>query len=95
VVNTGKVAYRLIGEVLEFSMATAGLTSPWATDSRSDRKASGLVTGGEWGNGVIYYLFCYFKFILIPKRCPERARAEYFTPWTRSRTAAKDSGATK
>jgi len=27
--------------VLRFSMATAGLTSPWATaDSRSDRKAS-------------------------------------------------------
>jgi len=29
--QSGKLSYRLIGEVLEFFKATAGLTSPWAT----------------------------------------------------------------
>jgi len=85
VVNTGKVAW-LIGEVLEFS-GNSWTNVTMGNGFESDRKASGLVTGGEWGNGVIYYLFCYFKFILIQSVAPSEPRAEYFTPWTRSRTA--------
>jgi len=42
--------------------------------SRSDRKASGLVTGGEWGNGVIYYsvtLSSYLK--ALPRASREQS----------------------